>query len=134
MHDNPRADPAELDARIRRALGQDRTIDITTVGRRTGSPRRTEIWFHNVAGRIYISGLPGTRGWYANLLAHPDFTFHLKETVHADIDAHARPITRRAEREAVLRELLAGIGRVDAFDDWVARSPLVEVQLDLPRD
>jgi hypothetical protein len=53
---------ANVDERVRRALASDRTIDITTTGRRSGQPRRIEIWFHNLGGRIYISGLPGSRG------------------------------------------------------------------------
>ena len=66
---------------VRSALETDRVIDITTVGRRTGQPQRKEIWFHNLAGRIFITGSPGRRDWYANLLATPGFTFHLKGSV-----------------------------------------------------
>jgi hypothetical protein len=34
-----------VDERIRQAVGRDRTIDITMIGRRSGRPRRIEIWF-----------------------------------------------------------------------------------------
>ena len=78
-----------MDADITRALETDRTIDITTTGRKSGSPRKVEIWFHNVDGRIYITGTPGTRDWYANMVANSAFTFHLKRTVQADIPATA---------------------------------------------
>jgi deazaflavin-dependent oxidoreductase (nitroreductase family) len=114
---------------VQRALADDRTVDITTVGRRSGQPRRIEIWFHNLDGRIYISGRPGRRGWYANVVAHPEFEFHLKETARADIPARAHPITDTAERRRVLSGVLAGIGREGALDDWVDRSPLIEVEL-----
>ena len=57
-----------MDESIQQALERDRTIDITTMGGKTGQPRRTEIWFHNVEGRLYITGTPGRRDWYANLL------------------------------------------------------------------
>jgi hypothetical protein len=114
---------------IQRALTHDRTIDITTTGRRSGQPRRLEIWFHKLDGRIYISGRPGRRGWYANVVAHPDFVFHLKQTAHADIPARAHPITDPAERRLVLSGLLAGIGRERQLEDWVDRSPLIEVEL-----
>ena len=124
----PRAGGEPIGERVRQALEQDRTIDITTIGRRSGKPRRMEIWFHNLGGRIYISGLPGRRGWYANLLAQPEFVFHLKETVEADIRARARPVTNLSERETVLRDLLGGIGRREALAAWVADSPLVEVE------
>jgi hypothetical protein len=64
-----------MDASIKHALERDRTIDIPTTGRKTGQPHRTEIWFHTVEGRLYIMGTPGRRDWYANLRAHPEFTF-----------------------------------------------------------
>jgi deazaflavin-dependent oxidoreductase (nitroreductase family) len=68
-----------MDERIQHTLARDRTIDITTRGRKTGQLRRTEIWFHYIDGHMYISGTPGHRDWYANLVAHPEFTFHLKQ-------------------------------------------------------
>jgi deazaflavin-dependent oxidoreductase (nitroreductase family) len=81
-----------MNDKILRALERDRTIDITTIGRKTGKPRRIEIWFHNLDGRLYITGSPGKRSWYANLLANPEFTFHLKGSIQADLPARARPI------------------------------------------
>jgi hypothetical protein len=114
---------------IDRALANDRTIDITTTGRLSGRSHRIEIWFHNLDGRLFITGLPGRRGWYANLAANPDFTFHLKETVRADIPAHARPITDESERRDVLRAILARLGRGSELDRWLHESPLVEVEL-----
>ena len=119
-----------LGEQVERALEHDRTVDITTIGRRSGQPRRIEIVFHNLDGRIYISGLPGRRGWYANVVAHPDFAFHLKQSTQADIRARARPITDPAERRRVLPGVLAGIGREGALEDWVDRSPLIEVELE----
>jgi F420H(2)-dependent quinone reductase len=118
-----------VDEQVRKALAHDRTIDITTTGRRSGEPRRIEIWFHNLGGRIYISGLPGRRGWYANLLARPDFIFHLKQNAQVDLPARAHPVTEPGERRRVLVELLASIGRQDAIEEWMERSPIVEVEL-----
>ena len=110
------------------ALRSDRTVDITTTGRRTGRDRRIEIWFHNIDDGVYITGTPGTRSWYANLLADPAFTFHVKQPVRADLPATAIPITDEDQR----RELLEVItGRLDAngnVHDWVERSPLVRVE------
>jgi hypothetical protein len=37
----------------------ERTIDITTLGARSGIPRRTEVWFHRVDGRWYLTGMLG---------------------------------------------------------------------------
>lgn len=60
---------------LRAELRQGGVIDITTTGRTSGQARRIEIVFHNIDGRIYISGRPGTRAWLANLSADPSFTF-----------------------------------------------------------
>jgi deazaflavin-dependent oxidoreductase (nitroreductase family) len=79
------------DPTIEQALKSDNLIDITTTGKKTGSPRRIEIAFHNFDGALYITGLPGKRDWYANLLAQPRFTFHLKQSAHADLPAIATP-------------------------------------------
>ena len=46
---------------------EDRTIDITTTGRRSGAPRRIEIVFYRLGEDIYLSGIPRTHnpgtGW-----------------------------------------------------------------------
>ena len=121
-----------IDDKIRRALQTDDTIDITTVGRKSGQPRRIEIWFRQVDGRIYITGTPGTRDWYANLLHNPHFTFHLKESVHADLPAQARFINDIDERRRILSAPEMGWyqRQVSSVEDLVAGSPLVEVLFD----
>jgi deazaflavin-dependent oxidoreductase (nitroreductase family) len=118
-----------VDDSIRRALENDRTIDITTIGRRSGQARRIEIWFYRYDGRVFLSGSPGSRGWYANLLSHPEFTFHLKGSVQADLPAIARPITEEDERRAVVAGILEELGRTPGdLEGWVAGSPLAEVE------
>ena len=112
---------------ITAALQADLTIDITTTGRSSGLARRIEIWFHNIDGRIFITGTPGDRDWYANLLADPAFTFHLKESTEADLPATARAIDDAHERRAVFEVLLERLGYRNRLDAWMARSPLVEV-------
>jgi deazaflavin-dependent oxidoreductase (nitroreductase family) len=117
---------------VQQALEHDRTIDITTRGRQTGQLRRTEIWFHNLDGRLYITGTPGHRGWYANLLAHPEFTFHLKQSTLADLPARATPILEPAQRREIIARIHATLqGRRD-LEAWVAGSPLVQVELLAP--
>jgi deazaflavin-dependent oxidoreductase (nitroreductase family) len=120
---------APLDDRIRRALSRGHLIDITTTGKRTGLPRRVELVFHNIDGRVYISGLPGRRSWYANLVANPRFTFHLKRVVQADLPAIARPITEPTERRAIMTQVARNWDRND-LEVILARSPLVEVAFD----
>ena len=118
-----------MDEPIQRALENDRTIDITTSGRNSGEPRRIEIWMYRYDGRVFLSGSPGTRDWYANLVRDPEFTFHLKGSVQADLPAVAHPITDEAERREVIRGIREELGRgTENVDEWVARSPLVEVE------
>ena len=114
---------------IKAALDQDETIDITTIGRNSGQPRRIEIWFRRVNGRTYITGTPGARDWYANMLANPQFTFHLKESVTADLPAEARPIIDGDERRAILSAPVMQWyhNQVNSIDDLITGSPLVEV-------
>jgi deazaflavin-dependent oxidoreductase (nitroreductase family) len=117
-----------LDEAVQRALENDRTIDITTTGRRSGEPRRIEIWRYRHDGRIFLSGSPGRRAWFANLLANPEFTYHLKGSAQADLPAVARPITDDAERREVVAGILEDVGRGSGnLDEWVASSPLAEV-------
>lgn len=120
----------DLPADVREALAHDRVVDITTRGRRSGAPHRIEIWMHQLGERIFITGLPPRpRSWYANLVADPTFTLHLKQQVQADLDVRARPLTDPGEREEVLRPILARLDRSSDLADWVAGSPLVEVTL-----
>jgi deazaflavin-dependent oxidoreductase (nitroreductase family) len=122
-------DPALVDA-IRRVLRHGHTIDITTIGRRSGEPRRIEIVFHSFDGRLYISGMPSprTRAWLHNLRANPRLTFHLKQLIQADLPATAREITDRAERHEVLTKV-AKVWRRDP-EQMERFSPLVEVTID----
>lgn len=119
-----------MDSAVDRALSSDRTVDISTTGRKTGVDRRVEIWFHNVDGGIYITGTPGTRGWYANVVADPSLTFHLKESVRADLPATAVPITDEGERRAVLAEITRRIAVRDGLEEWVRGSPLIRIDFD----
>jgi deazaflavin-dependent oxidoreductase (nitroreductase family) len=119
-----------MDATIESALQTDSLIDITTTGKKTGKSHTVEIAFHNFDGALYITGLPGTRDWYANLLASPRFTFHLKQSAQADIPATATPITDEATRRQVLSKVVAKWNRQNELEAFVQSSPLVEVQLE----
>jgi deazaflavin-dependent oxidoreductase (nitroreductase family) len=112
------------------ALEHGGTIDITTTGRRSHKPRRIEIVFHNIDGRIYISGIPRPekRDWLLNMETEPRFTFHLKGRVKADLPALARVIDDEAERRRILPHVARNWRRNDV-DTMVRYSPLVEVIL-----
>lgn len=121
-----------MDDNVREALTKSGSvIDITTTGRKSGQPRRIEIVFHSFGGKVYISGYPRPqkRSWLANLEAHPDFTFHLKNEVKADLSATARSITDAAERLPILEQVKSSQTTWDDVDieDALKMSPLVEV-------
>ncbi|MCH8186248.1 MAG: nitroreductase family deazaflavin-dependent oxidoreductase [Chloroflexi bacterium] len=115
------------------ALRKDMVVDITTIGRKSGERRRIEIWAHSLEGRVLITGSPGKRSWYANMLADPSVTLHLKGDVRIDLPATARAVTDPAER----RELLTAIKGASGFEQrrtmdveaWVTGSCLVELAL-----
>ncbi|MSQ11770.1 MAG: DUF385 domain-containing protein [Dehalococcoidia bacterium] len=114
------------------ALKRDRLIDITTTGRKTGQPRRIELSFAILSGKLYLTGRPGPRGWYANLLANPSFTLHLKQSAKLDLPATATPILDPEQRRTLLTEYQAKLPRLAPridVEDWVAQSPLVEVTI-----
>lgn len=120
----------ETSDEIREALSRGGLVDITTTGRKSGKKRRLEIAFHNIDGRIYISGMPSPRrrNWLANLEAHPGFTFHLKGHVRADLPAKARIIDDVEERREILPHVARAWRRNDV-DRMVEQSPLIEVLL-----
>ncbi len=120
-----------MDDKIQNALTRGGTINITTVGRRSGQPRRIEIAFHNIGGRLYISGMPSRRrrNWLANLDSNPAFTFHLVRPVRADLPARARIIDDETERRQVLSQVARNWRRSDV-DTMVQYSPLIEVTLE----
>ncbi|MFL6205795.1 MAG: nitroreductase/quinone reductase family protein [Acidimicrobiales bacterium] len=130
-------DPTRL-AAARRALAVDQTIDIVTRGAKSGEPRTTEIWFTRVGDEIYITGTPagdGTQGqrrkrdWLANLTAHPEFEFVLKESAQAALPAIATVVTDRDERTRVFSAPASAYYRdtTGSVDRLVDEAPLVKV-------
>jgi deazaflavin-dependent oxidoreductase (nitroreductase family) len=118
---------------------EQRTIDITTTGRRSGKPRRIEIWFYRFEDSIYLSGTPapGTRDWLANLAAEPHFIFHVRGPVAEDLQAVATVITDPDERRRILAKFVDEFndrrspdspGPKAVLDEWVERSPLARVR------
>ena len=121
--------PATAD-QIQRALSRGHTIDITTTGRHSGEPRRIEIVFHNIDGRIIITGSPrpdSRRAWLYNLEADPNMTFHLKGAVHADLPVTAREITDPADRQAIANWVATNAWRNQDPAAMAAWSPMIEV-------
>jgi hypothetical protein len=123
---------------IQRALREDRLIDIITTGAKSGLPRKTEIWFTNVGGRIIICGTPDAKGeggprarrdWLANLRAHPEFLFCLKESLVVQLPARAVIIVDPEDRRRLMTapETQWYRDQVASVEDLVEGSPIVEV-------
>lgn len=124
-----------MDDQIRAELEAGGIADITTTGRKTGKPRRIEIYFHHFDGQFILTGRPGfKRDWMANLLADPAFTLHLKRNLSHDVPMIATPIDDPEERAAVLFRVLTeswGTDPEKARRDlpiWVEKSPLIRFQ------
>lgn len=122
LHDGRMTDTGEA----RRALDRQRTVEITTIGRRTGQPRRIETWRYRAGGRFWLTGSPGSRDWYANLVSHPEFTLHLADL---DLPVHGRVVTDPQERTQVLGEIVPGLDWAGSLESWLDASPLVEIEL-----
>jgi deazaflavin-dependent oxidoreductase (nitroreductase family) len=123
-----------LEDQVSAALRRGHVIDITTVGRRTGQPRRIEIVFHNIDGRLYITGMPRpeTRAWLRNLRADPRLTIHLKGSVRADLPATSREVTDDAERRAIFTWVVSHAWHQQDVEVMTRESPLIEVSLVRP--
>lgn len=108
-------------------LAARRTIDLTTVGRKTGEPRRIEIWWFHVDGRFIVTGTPGRRDWLANIRVNPDIVIHVDGM---EIRARAIPIDDRAFRRRVFtRPHTAWYTTQAELERLVERSPMVEIHL-----
>jgi len=101
------------------------TIELTTFGRRSGKPSRIEIWWFHVDGRFVITGTPGRRDWYANVLAHPEVIVHV---AGAELPARARPVTDPGARAAVFDNPDAGWYSSQAQRQLlIDESPMIEI-------
>src|SRR4029077_20903841 len=74
-----------MDANIQSALQPNPIVEMSTQGRKSGEARRIEMPLRLRAGRIFISGRPGKRSWYANILGDPHVTIHVKSGAAADL-------------------------------------------------
>lgn len=117
---------------IRAALHRSQVIDLTTTGRRTGQPRRIEIFLHADDGRLFITGMPRadrTRDWIHNISADPHVVVHLKEAVVADVPATARVVDDPDERRPLIEAAARRWRRTD-IEDMMRHSPLIVLTVD----
>jgi deazaflavin-dependent oxidoreductase (nitroreductase family) len=73
--------------------------DVTTIGRRSGTPHEIEIWFGVIDDVMYlISGNGPTADWYRNALANPQVSVRCGGDARWGI---ARPVSDADERRIV---------------------------------
>ena len=121
---------------IQNALSQSQIIDLTTLGRRTGQPRRIEIFLHSDDGRLFITGMPRgdrTRDWIYNVAANPHVVIHLKQAVVADVTAQARVVTDPEERRPLIEAAARRWRRTD-IEDMMRHSPLIALTVNEPSE
>jgi len=116
-----------VDEDIVNLLHHSQMVDLTTTGRRTGRPRKIEIFLHDHDGLLFISGMPRadrTRDWIHNVTADPHVILHLKQSMTADIPATARVVTDQAERRPLIEAAARRWGRSDV-EEMLQHSPLI---------
>lgn len=121
-----------MDEATRAGLHHSQVIDLTTTGRRTGQPRRIEIFLHDEDDLLFISGMPRadrTRDWIHNISADPHVVVHLKGPVVADLPATARVITDPDERRPLIEAAASRWGRTDVAE-MLEYSPLIILDVD----
>lgn len=107
-----------------------RTIDITTFGRRSGLPRRIEIWWFRIEGRFIITGTPGRRDWIANVMDDPRIIIHVNGR---DIETTVTPVLDPAFRRRVFTQPeTSWYTTQEELDRLVRTAPMIQVDLPMP--
>ena len=121
-----------MDDATRTALHHSQVIDLTTTGRRSGEPRRIEIFLHEENGLLFITGMPRadrTRDWIYNITADPHVVVHLKQQLAADLPGTARVVTDLEERQPLIEAAARRWGRTD-IAEMLQYSPLIVLSVD----
>jgi deazaflavin-dependent oxidoreductase (nitroreductase family) len=112
------------------AIARDWLADITTTGRKSGKQHTVEVLLRQIDGQLYLSNQPDAkRDWAANLMANPEFTYHLKQSVKVALKAKATPIHSEATRREVYANVLKREGRLGQVEARVQRSNLFKIEL-----
>ena len=102
------------------------TVDLTTIGRRSGEPRTVEIWWFRVDERFIITGTPGRRDWLANIRANPAVTVSVNGDPYRGT---AVEITDQDFKRRVFTDPRISWYRTQAdLDRLVATAPMIEIR------
>jgi deazaflavin-dependent oxidoreductase (nitroreductase family) len=90
---------SQFSAEALQAAAHEREVRLTTLGRKTGKPRRVTIWIGTDGKRLYIrSGEGMRRHWPQNLLAKGEGVVRLGKS---EVKVKPRLVTDPAEARAV---------------------------------
>jgi deazaflavin-dependent oxidoreductase (nitroreductase family) len=108
-------------------LARTRTVDLVTSGRRSGQPQRVEIWWFHFEERFIITGTPGPRDWYANILADPGVVI---ETRHGKFPGSAKVVTDAEFRKRFFIDgAAAWYSTQSQLASLVETAPMIEIVL-----
>jgi hypothetical protein len=89
-----------FNADVLAAAAREREIQLTTYGRRTGSPHRTVMWVWGDGERLFVTSGKGlTRDWPQNLLNQARGVLHVGDL---EVPVTTRHVTDPAEARSVL--------------------------------
>jgi len=89
----------QFSAEILQAAAREREVQLTTIGRKTGKPRRVTIWIGTDGKKLYIrSGQGMRRDWPQNLVAKGEAVVKIGKT---EVPVKPRLVTDPAEARAV---------------------------------
>ena len=89
----------QFSAEVLQGAAHEREVQLTTIGRKTGKPRRVTIWIGTDGNELYIrSGEGMRRHWPQNLLAKGEGLVRLGK---ADVKVKPRLVTDPAAARAV---------------------------------
>jgi deazaflavin-dependent oxidoreductase (nitroreductase family) len=82
------------------ALAKERTLEITTVGRKSGKRRTVEVWFVAENDHVFVqAGVKGRKGWLANVRSDPEVGLDIAGT---KLHGHATIVNDEAERKRII--------------------------------
>ena len=117
-----------LDSDTIEQLASIRIIDFTTTGRKSGQAARIEIWWFRVDNRFIITGTPGRRDWYANVMADPSIIIH---TPLGDFAGRGLVVTDVELRRRIMTDPnLSWYQTQSELETLVTGSPMIEIILD----
>lgn len=103
---------------------------LTTTGRRTGAPRRIEIWFAAAASAPTVYLLAGAReqaGWVRNLMKEPRVTIEIGDR---RLGGTARVLTAGDEDATARRLVYEKYRNDDDLEEWRETALPVAIDLD----